>query len=64
MSMAAAAAGADGIIVEVHPDPDVAICDGPQQLIADQFAAYAAQVAAAAALAGKTLAPVPAGVPV
>jgi 3-deoxy-7-phosphoheptulonate synthase len=62
MSRAAAAAGADGIIVEVHPDPDQAICDGPQQLIADQFAAYAVEVAAAAGLAGKTLAS-PAGAP-
>ncbi len=32
LSLAAAAAGADGIIVEVHPNPDEAICDGPQQL--------------------------------
>jgi 3-deoxy-7-phosphoheptulonate synthase len=55
MSLAAAAAGADGIIVEVHPDPDEAICDGPQQLRADEFAAYAAQVASAAALGGKLL---------
>ena len=35
MSLAAAAAGADGIIVEVHNDPDNAICDGPQALPAD-----------------------------
>ena len=33
--MAAAAAGADGIIVEVHPEPEEAICDGPQQLHTD-----------------------------
>src|SRR3712207_3487650 len=32
LSMAAAAAGADGVVVEVHPDPENAICDGPQQL--------------------------------
>src|SRR5271166_3021550 len=32
MSLAAAAAGADGIIVEVHPTPDEALCDGPQAL--------------------------------
>ena len=32
LSLAAAAAGADGIIVEVQPEPDEAICDGPQQL--------------------------------
>ncbi len=53
LSLAAAAAGADGIIVEVHPNPDEAICDGPQALIADEFADYAAAVQSAAALAGK-----------
>src|SRR5919206_1879113 len=35
MSMAAAAAGADGVIVEVHNDPEQAICDGPQALPTD-----------------------------
>jgi 3-deoxy-7-phosphoheptulonate synthase len=55
LSLAAAAAGADGIIVEVHPDPDNAICDGPQSLPTADFAAYARQVAGAAALAGNTL---------
>ena len=44
LSLAAAAAGADGIIVEVHPEPEEAICDGPQQLRGDEFAAYAARV--------------------
>jgi 3-deoxy-7-phosphoheptulonate synthase len=44
MSMAAAAAGADGLIVEVHPDPDNAICDGPQQLRTEDFAGYLRQV--------------------
>ncbi len=55
LSLAAAAAGADGIIVEVHPNPDEAICDGPQQLYADRFAEYAEQVERAAAVAGKVL---------
>ena len=55
LSLAAAAAGADGIIVEVHPNPDEAICDGPQALRADEFAEYAAAVERAAALAGKAL---------
>jgi len=50
-----AAAGADGVIVEVHPNPDEAICDGPQQLKADGFAAYAEKVERAAAVAGKVL---------
>jgi 3-deoxy-7-phosphoheptulonate synthase len=54
LSLAAAAAGADGIIVEVHPNPAEAICDGPQQLVAEEFPAYAARVEAAAALAGKS----------
>jgi 3-deoxy-7-phosphoheptulonate synthase len=56
MSMAAAAAGADGIIVEVHPDPEHAICDGPQQLRTSEFADYLRLVEQAAALAGKEVA--------
>jgi 3-deoxy-7-phosphoheptulonate synthase len=55
LSLAAAAVGADGIIVEVHPQPEAAICDGPQALRADDFAAYAAAVEQAAELAGKAL---------
>jgi 3-deoxy-7-phosphoheptulonate synthase len=55
LSLAAAASGADGIIVEVHPNPDEAVCDGPQALLADDFADYAAAVERAAALAGKVL---------
>jgi 3-deoxy-7-phosphoheptulonate synthase len=56
MSLAAAAAGADGIIVEVHPCPEEAVCDGPQAIVADDFADYLRRVEAAAELAGKTLA--------
>ena len=41
MSLAAAAAGADGIIVEVHNEPDEAICDGPQAIATERFAEYA-----------------------
>jgi 3-deoxy-7-phosphoheptulonate synthase len=63
MSLAAAAAGADGLIVEVHPDPDEAICDAAQQLVADEFPAYLDRVRAAAAVGGKVLweAPVASG---
>jgi 3-deoxy-7-phosphoheptulonate synthase len=53
LSLAAAAVGADGVIVEVHPNPDEAVCDGPQALRGDDFADYAAAVEQAAALAGK-----------
>ena len=38
MAMAAAAAGADGIMVEVHNNPACALCDGPQSLTPSQFA--------------------------
>jgi 3-deoxy-7-phosphoheptulonate synthase len=55
LSMAAAAAGADGVIVEVHPRPAEAICDGPQSLVAAEFAGYLRRVAAVAALAGNEL---------
>jgi 3-deoxy-7-phosphoheptulonate synthase len=54
LSLAAAAVGADGIIVEVHPAPEEALCDGPQQLRADDFARYAQKVEAAAAVGGKS----------
>ncbi|MEA2473804.1 MAG: 3-deoxy-7-phosphoheptulonate synthase [Thermoleophilaceae bacterium] len=53
LSYAAAAAGADGIIVEIHPEPEEAICDGPQALVADEFPEYLRKLEAAAALAGK-----------
>src|SRR3954468_3478296 len=53
LSLAAAAVGAGGLIVEVHPDPENAICDGPQALRTEGFASYAARVQAAAAVAGK-----------
>jgi 3-deoxy-7-phosphoheptulonate synthase len=56
LSRAAAAVGADGIIVEVAEDPEAALCDGPQALYASAFADYARDVAAHAGLLGKHLA--------
>ena len=38
MALAAAACGADGIIVEVHENPAAALSDGAQSLYPDQFA--------------------------
>jgi len=55
LSLAAAAVGADGLLVEVHPCPEEAVCDGPQSLVGSEFAGYVDRVRAAAALAGKTL---------
>jgi 3-deoxy-7-phosphoheptulonate synthase len=37
MAKAAIAAGADGLIIEVHPHPDEALSDGPQSLKPDTF---------------------------
>ena len=37
MAMAAAAAGADGLMIEVHPNPAEALCDGAQSLTPDDF---------------------------
>ena len=56
LSRAAAAVGADGLIVEVHQDPEHALCDGPQALAASHFAQFARDVAAHAQLAGRRLA--------
>lgn len=44
MAMAAAAAGADGLMIEVHNDPKHALCDGAQSLTPEQFADVAARV--------------------
>jgi 3-deoxy-7-phosphoheptulonate synthase len=46
MSLAAAACGADGLIIEVHNDPPHALCDGNQSLRPEQYAALAARVRA------------------
>ncbi len=56
MARAAAAAGADGLIIEVHPDPDQALCDGPQSLTPPQFAGLMSSLRALLPLLGRTLA--------
>jgi 3-deoxy-7-phosphoheptulonate synthase len=37
LSLASVAAGADGLMIEVHPEPDLALCDGPQSLKPKKF---------------------------
>ena len=56
LALASIAAGADGIIVEVHPDPDRATSDGGQSLTCDNFAALMAQIGAVAAAVGRGVA--------
>ena len=56
LARAAVAAGADGLIVEVHADPDRALSDGYQSLFPDQFAELMAEIAAIAGVLGRTTA--------
>jgi 3-deoxy-7-phosphoheptulonate synthase len=53
---AALAAGADGLLVEIHPEPFAALSDGDQALPLDQLPALVSQSAAIAAALGRTLA--------
>ena len=55
LARAAVAVGADGIIVEVHPRPEEALCDGPQQIPAADFADFASEIAALSSLMGRTI---------
>jgi 3-deoxy-7-phosphoheptulonate synthase len=55
LARAAVAAGADGIIVEVHPEPEHALSDAAQQLPTAQFAEFAAEVRSLASLMGRTI---------
>jgi 3-deoxy-7-phosphoheptulonate synthase len=53
MMLAAVAAGADGLILEVHPNPDHALSDGPQSLNLENFAATMPKVARVAEAVGR-----------
>jgi 3-deoxy-7-phosphoheptulonate synthase len=53
MTRASVAAGADGLLVEVHPDPDRAISDGAQTLRPDQFSMMMTEVKAIAGAIGR-----------
>ncbi len=54
MARAAIAAGADGLLVEVHPDPDHALSDGAQTLHPEQFSEMMQQVRSIASAIGRT----------
>jgi 3-deoxy-7-phosphoheptulonate synthase len=64
MARAALAAGADGILVEVHPTPDRALSDGAQSLYPDQFAHLVSELRPIAAAIGRSLTPTPGTAPV
>jgi 3-deoxy-7-phosphoheptulonate synthase len=54
LAFAAVAAGADGLIIEVHPDPESALSDGDQSLNPNAFSALMDRIGAFATAAGKT----------
>ncbi|MDR3303798.1 MAG: 3-deoxy-7-phosphoheptulonate synthase [Treponema sp.] len=54
-ALAAIAAGADGLTVEVHPHPDEALSDGPQSLVPEQFEKLMRDIEALAPVVGKEL---------
>ena len=54
LSRAAIAAGADGLMVEVHHDPEAALSDGPQALLPEMFAELMEQVRRLAPVVGRT----------
>jgi 3-deoxy-7-phosphoheptulonate synthase len=59
MARAAVAAGADGIIVEVHPNPDRALSDGAQSLFPEQFGHLMEALRLIAGAIDRSIAPVP-----
>jgi 3-deoxy-7-phosphoheptulonate synthase len=54
MSRAAVAAGSDGLLIEVHDHPEVALSDGPQALLPEMFAQLMAEVRLLAPVVGRT----------
>lgn len=55
MAMAAIAAGADGLVIEVHPQPEKALSDGPQSLKPEDFAKLMIKLKAVAAAVGREI---------
>jgi 3-deoxy-7-phosphoheptulonate synthase len=55
MARAAVAAGADGVMIEVHPNPDRALSDGAQSLFPDQFASLVAELRVIAEAIGRNI---------
>jgi 3-deoxy-7-phosphoheptulonate synthase len=55
MARAAVAAGSDGLLIEVHPDPERALSDGAQSMFPDQFEELMGQLRAIAPAVGRTI---------
>lgn len=55
MAKAAVAAGADGLLIEVHPNPEEAYSDGPQSILPDEFSRLMEEIRNYLNLEGRTL---------
>ncbi len=64
MARAAVAAGADGLMIEVHPNPERALSDGGQSLYSDQFARMMPELRTIASAIGRSVAPSPGTAPI
>lgn len=53
LALAAVAAGADGVMLDVHPHPEAALCDGPQALLPEEMVRLGGQIRALAAWMGR-----------
>ena len=53
MAKASVAAGADGLMIEVHNDPECALCDGAQSLKPEKYTTLLAQIGQIAQVVGK-----------
>lgn len=59
LARAAVAVGADAVMIDVHPNPRAALCDGPQALTSEDLERLTAELEAIARAVGKELAPAP-----
>src|SRR5687768_6613952 len=64
MARAAVAAGADGVMIEVHPNPDRALSDGAQSLYPDQFESLVTELRLIAHAIDRAVAPSPGTAPI
>lgn len=55
MARAAVAAGADGLLIEVHPEPSQAVCDGPQSITPERFGTVMADLRKIAPVMGRSV---------
>jgi 3-deoxy-7-phosphoheptulonate synthase len=53
MALAAVAAGADAVMIDVHPDPETALCDGEQALLPEEMVSLGEELRAVAGALGR-----------